>query len=68
MWKYDNLKVPRRDKSSREPIKQVERILTEEVQLVIKPKRMNLLIKGEKFDKVQVKDRKLAKRKFNMNN
>ncbi len=67
MWKYDNLKVPRsNDKSSREPIKQAEKILTEEVLQMLKPKRMNVLIKGEKFDKIQAKDKKPTKRKIDV--
>lgn len=64
MWKYDNLKTLfRNDKSNREPIKQLEKILTEQVQQMIKPKRMNVLLKGERFDKVQVKDKKPTKQK-----
>lgn len=63
MWKYDNLKTgAKNDKSNREPIKQVEQILTEEVIQMIKPRRMNVLIKGERFDKIQSKDRKPTKR------
>lgn len=30
---------------------------------MIKPKRMNVLTKGEQFDKIQIKDRKPTKRR-----
>ncbi len=62
-WKYDNLKVLRNnDKSNREPIKHAKKILTKELLDMLKPKRMKVLIKGEKFDKF-IRDRRPSKRK-----
>ena len=58
-WKYDNLKTfAGNDKSNLEPIKELKRILTEEVISMIKPKRLNVLCKGEKFDKINRNNKK----------
>jgi len=61
-WKYDYLKKNNRiDRSNCEPIKDLKKILINEVEQMIKPKRMNSLVKGDKFDKVR--DRKLTNKK-----
>ncbi len=65
VWKYDNLKTDRKnDKLNRKPIDQVEKILEEEVIQMIKPRRMNVLVKGESFYKIQSRDRKPTKRNY----
>ena len=63
-WKYDNLKTfAGNDKSNLEPIKELKRILTEEVISMIKPKRLNVLCKGEKFDKINRNNKKSNRNK-----
>lgn len=63
-WKYDFIKnvKNRFDKSSLAPIRELEKILTDEVIAMIKPKRLHVLCKGEKFDKINSKEKKSKQR------
>ncbi|CAF0707658.1 unnamed protein product [Brachionus calyciflorus] len=59
-WKYDSIKKAksRFDKSNLEPIKELEKILTDEVILMLRPKRLSVLCKGEMFEKINLKEKK----------
>lgn len=39
-------------------VRHLESLLTEEVIAIIKPKRLHILCKGEKFDRINARERK----------
>lgn len=60
-WKYDFIKniKHRFDKFNLEPVKELEKILTDEIMDAIRPKRINVLTKGERFDRINLKEKRI---------
>ena len=54
-WKYDFIKnvKSKYDKAKLQPIRHLEKQFTQEILDAVRPKRLHVLCKGEKFDKIQ---------------
>lgn len=44
--------------------RELEKILTDEIMDTIRPKRLNVLIKGEKFDRINLKEKRIRRKLF----